>query len=176
MCRIQNEKGITLIVLTIMIIIILIISSVTLYTGKNLIIDSKLQSLVTEMLTIRAQAKIYQEEIESKTWDLSEKTQKQTELYAKKGLLLDSTTNYSSKYEDNKYDGYIFFEISNVALENMGLSGLKTESDPSDYVVAYRPESDTSETPEIEIIYTPGFKHYSQEQKVYTLTDLKEIQ
>ena len=62
----KKQKGITLIALTITIIVMIIIASITIYAGIDLIQQAKLQDLVTNMLLIQAKAKEYVEEVSFK--------------------------------------------------------------------------------------------------------------
>ena len=55
--KVKNNKGITLIALTITIIILLILASITIYSGKESIKKAQLESLKTNMLLIKAKAK-----------------------------------------------------------------------------------------------------------------------
>ena len=60
--KVKNNKGITLIALTITIIILLILASITIYSGKESIKKAQLESLKTNMLLIKAKAKEYVEQ------------------------------------------------------------------------------------------------------------------
>ena len=62
----KNEKGITLIVLAVTIIIMLIIASIAIYSGTESIKNAKLEALKTNMLLIQAKAKEYVEEVSFK--------------------------------------------------------------------------------------------------------------
>ena len=53
----RKNKGITLISLTIMIIILIVLASVTMYYGNSIITETKIQDLVTNMLLIQATLK-----------------------------------------------------------------------------------------------------------------------
>ena len=59
----KKENGITLASLAIIIIILLIIASIGFSSSKNLIKNSNLESLKTNMLLIQAKAKEYVEEV-----------------------------------------------------------------------------------------------------------------
>ena len=58
----KNEKGITLVTLTITIIVLLIIAGISITAGKESIKNAKLQNLRTNRLLIKAKAKEYVEE------------------------------------------------------------------------------------------------------------------
>ena len=58
----KENKGITLVALTITIIVLLIIAGIAIYSGNDIIKNAKLESLKTNMLLIQAKAKDYCEE------------------------------------------------------------------------------------------------------------------
>lgn len=60
--NIKNNKGITLTALTITIIVLLILASITIYSGIESIQKAELESLKTNMLLIKAKAKEYVEQ------------------------------------------------------------------------------------------------------------------
>ena len=66
--KVKNNKGITLIALTITIIILLILASITIYSGKESIKKAQLESLKTNMLLIKAKAKEYVEQASFKNF------------------------------------------------------------------------------------------------------------
>ena len=53
----REQKGITLIAITLTVIVMLIIASITVYYGTDLIQNAKLQDLKTNMLLIQAKTK-----------------------------------------------------------------------------------------------------------------------
>ena len=81
---IKKDSGITLVALVITIIIIMILASISVYEGKQIIAKSKVQTLETNMLTIKAKAKVYAEEIDAKVWTYkdSEKGAKRDEEFS----------------------------------------------------------------------------------------------
>lgn len=69
--KVKNEKGITIIALIITVVVLVIIASISITAGSQLIQEAKTQTIETNMLAIRAKAKSYAEEIEAATWALS---------------------------------------------------------------------------------------------------------
>ena len=67
----KSNKGITMIALIITIVVIFIIAMVGISYGRDLVDKSKVENLVTNMLTLKSKARVIEEEIESKTWNLS---------------------------------------------------------------------------------------------------------
>ena len=116
---IKRNSGITIIALVLTIIIMMIIMSIAVYQGKDIIRKAKLQTLETNMLTIQAKAKTYAEEIDAKVWALeSNKESKRDELFSEKGLEKTATNEY---------------KVTDEGLEIMGLEELKGE----EYTVVY---------------------------------------
>lgn len=60
--NLKNNKGITLIALSITIIVLLILASITIYSGTESIKKAQLENLKTNMLLIKAKAKEYVEQ------------------------------------------------------------------------------------------------------------------
>lgn len=147
---INNNSGITLIVLVITVIVMTIIASIVVYEGKELISKSKAQTIETNMLTIQAKAKAYAEEIESKVWALgSNKESERTSEFSSKGLTRENDT--STEYT-----------VTDTGLENMGLSELKGEV----YVVIFSNNYKT-----IDVEYSQGIKYEGK-----TIKLLSELQ
>ena len=57
----RNNKGITIIVLVITIIVLLILSGISIKTGNNIIKQSSLENIKTNMLLVKIKAKEYVE-------------------------------------------------------------------------------------------------------------------
>lgn len=58
----ETEKGISLVVLVITVIVLLIIAAITVYQGNEIIRSTRLQSLKTDLLLIQAKVQIYSEQ------------------------------------------------------------------------------------------------------------------
>ena len=156
MKKIINNKGITLMALVVTIIVMMIIASIAVYEGKEIVDRSKVQTLQTNMLTIQAKAKAYAEEIEAKVWALSNENNKKEDK-RKMEFALKGFTNPTSN------NGKIEYTINDTALKTMGLD----DSKASDYTVIF-----SSDYSDIDIRYNPGIKY---EKKIYNLlSDLQE--
>ena len=143
----RYNSGITLVALVITIIVMMIIASIAVYEGKELIQQSKIQTIETNMLTIQAKAKAYAEEIDSKVWALSDKESKRENEFEKKGL-----ENVGEKQ----------YKVTNDGIEKMGLSDLKGD----EYIVEF--DSDYKVR---DVIYSKGIKYKGE-----TYNKLSEIQ
>ena len=64
--KINNQKGVTLLILVIMIIVMLIIAGITIYSGTEAIQRAGLENLKTNLLLIEAKTKEYVEEVSFK--------------------------------------------------------------------------------------------------------------
>lgn len=152
--RLKSDKAITLISLVITIIVILIISSISIYAGINIIKRAELESLVTNMLMIKAKAKEY---VEDASFKMGIKSNELTD--EEKNKILSETLKGTQ--QTNK-EG-LFYELSIKDLEDMGLTNIK--SDNCEYIVEYDIENVC-----VEIYYSQGY------EGKYSLTELKGLQ
>lgn len=161
----RKQKGITLIALTITIIVMMIIASITVYYGKDLIKQAKLQDLVTNMLLIQAKAKESVEEVNFQKANIVDETEiekiKQANL---RGTKVSENADVSSKVSDiiGTTDNCYYFTEQDLI--EMGLKELRVE-EYGYFVAVYNIEEIT-----VEIINTNGY------QGNYTLTQLKALQ
>ena len=165
----KNNKGITLIALTITIIVMLIIASITTYVGMDLIKQAKLQDLVTNMLLIQAKAKEYLEEVKFQTANMTDNAQieqvKAEQLKGKKITENDevrTAAENTGKIDTSKISEYYYLEQAN--LEEMGLGELNTD-EYGYFILRY-----DLENMKIEVINTVGYNGN------YTLEQLQQIQ
>ena len=163
----KNEKGITLIVLTVTIIIMLIIASIAIYAGTESIKNAKLEALKTNMLLIQAKAKEYVEEVSFKIGvttgvDASEvenrTNQARTEIYVNEAQLeiVTDTSKIPELTSGNTY------KVGQEALKKMGLEQI--ENTNGEYWVTFDEENCT-----VEVYNTEGY------QGKYSLTDIENI-
>ncbi len=179
MYKIKNkEAGITIIALVVIIIVLLIIAGIAINEGIDILKDSKMQTLQTNMLTIKAKAKEYAEEVEAETWESSgeDKTSKNNEIFQSKYSMkavgsIDSEIESQINKEITEYNAY---ELTAETLGGMGLVTLKEDiEDGQKYIVVY----DENDYNIIDIIYTGGITYGkgSSKQRCYTLSKIQEI-
>lgn len=173
----KNEKGITLVVLTITIIILLILAGITVYTGKDSIQKANLEGLKTNMLLIETKAREY---VENASFDLGidpqnateeMKTNARNELNGEdKGTLVTSDDaivkdllNIGIKQED--IDNGKVYKLTTENLEKMGINEVESNDEEGWYVIVYNIDDTTAE-----IYYTIGY------QGKYSLTDIEQIE
>lgn len=149
----ENQKGITIITLVITVILLIIITSVTVYTGTSVIKQAQLQTISTNMMLIQVKIKTIAEQA---------KFNKDTSNY--KGILVSEVSGNSKidklvndKIIDDVAKSYI---LSKEDLSSMGLEKIDIDDG---YVVNY----ETSE-----IIYVKGFEN--EGNIYYKLSDLKK--
>lgn len=172
----KNESGITLVILTIMIIILCIIAGIAVYEGNDLIKDVKVQSLEMNMYTLKAKSKVFAEDVAARTWQkdntVNEEEKKQIfeDEYKMVKTTIDNEEILNQLNSSIDKSNYSLYEISNDTFDKMGLSDLKPETGSSgSFIVAY----DNTDFNIIDIIYTKGV-HY-KEQVFYTLSSLEKV-
>ena len=143
----KKEKGVTMVVLAITIIVIIILAGVSTYVGTDIIKSAKLQSLSTDMLLIQAKVKTIGEKADFENNNgLLVGTTPSQEVLTKLGLTASDKIKILSK-ED---------------LKNMGLQ--KVEENNS-FVVNYE---------DSEIYYTAGYEDKSG-NVYYRLSEINKI-
>ncbi len=168
----KNNSGITLIVLIITIIVLIIIVSITVFEGKKLIARSRVQTLETNMLTIQAKAKAYAEEIDAKIWTEDNKDSARDREFSAKNIIPTNIepkvlgqVSQEIKGNPSDSDNYVAYEVTGMALVNMGLKDLEDEK----YVVIYS----KSNYKLMDIIYPKGISY--KKSMHYTLSNLQSI-
>lgn len=150
----KNQNGITIVMLVVTIIVLIIITSMTVYIGSDIIKRVNLQSLNTNMLLLQAKTKTLAEEAKFNNDNARLKGIKVSEISNNEKIkkLIDEFI-----IEDqNKY-----YLLSQEDLNSMGLEKMKIEDG---YLVNY--ETD-------EIIYVKGFE--ANKTTYYKLSETKEI-
>jgi type II secretory pathway pseudopilin PulG len=170
--KMKKESGITLVALVITVIILLIIASISVYEGTDAIKNAKIQTIDTNMLTIKAKAKAYGEEIDAAIWALSDedKSRKKDELIKEYGMSATTINNSNiiSQLDSEVSSDYDVYEISQM-LKNIGLNDTQDSSSSSQYLVVYN----SSDYTKMDIVYTTGVTYNGT--KYYTLSALQQI-
>lgn len=150
----KNSKGITLVSLVITIIILMLITSVTVYTGTNVIKQVTLQNVNTDMMLIKAKVKTMEEQA---------KFNKDNSNY--KGTPLIDV--HDNKKIDKLVDEEIVEDITKYYLlskEDLNSMGLEKIDIADGYLVNYESE---------EIIYVRGLK--KDDNTYHKLSDIKDL-
>lgn len=173
---VKEEKGITLIVLVVTIVVLLILASITMNGGNDIIDKSKLEGLKTNMLLIQTKAKEY---VENAKFELGIKPEEATEAMKEKARLELEGENKGTKVnigesianeanrigisQDEIEKGNVFW-LSTSNLEKMGIKNTKSDEKKGYYIIVYNLEESTAE-----IYNTVGYKDR------YSLTDIENI-
>ncbi|MBR0490896.1 MAG: hypothetical protein IJJ82_02480 [Clostridia bacterium] len=184
--NIKDNKGITLILLVVTIIVLLIIAGVTITAGTESIKKAKLETLRTNMLLIKAKGKEYCEEAnfkvgiinESDTDEVkAEKIQKGKDYLKnpgedKKGLVNEASAEdlasvNASLGEDaiNKYA----VKLSTQDLKDIGLNEVANTENTGDFIIVFDIKNNT-----VEVYNTQGYKDNNQTK--YSLTEIEAIE
>lgn len=166
----KENKGITLMTLVITIIVLLILAGISLNEGTSLIKKAKVENIMTNMITIKAKAKVIAEEVNAQVWNLAEsdKLEKKQELYTqeyKMGNSVSLTTEQINALDSQIGNSYECYLIITGTLEKMGLSDIQ---DGDNYVVVYN----LSDYTKLDIVFLSGIQY--EGTMYYTLSKLQE--
>ena len=178
----KSNRGITLLALAITVIVLLIIASITVYEGSNVLKESLLQKNITNMLAIKSKIKGYSEEIDSKTWNEgdSDKENKKSELFNNYNIVKTTVEENYVVFKNTDYDNgtgktqyeYVYYYITNATLDSMKLSNLK-DSDDNRYLVVFA-KDDNGDYISNDIIYI-GDITYEGNSVYHTLSELQDL-
>ena len=191
----SKESGITAIALIITVLVLIIIIAVIGYVGLEAIKDNEIQTIETNMITIKAKAKTYGEDIAAALWEYSEdeNTSKRDEMLAEYGFeeteiadniveqldenvryYLDEETDTEDEEDDDenidedeeKEEVYIAYTIE-AMLENDELIELNDDIDEGQYIVIYN----SADFTKLDVAYTEGVTYNGE--VYYTLSALQ---
>lgn len=164
----KKENGITLVALTITIVVMMILASITVYFGIDLIKEVKLQDLRTNMLLIQAKAKECVEEVsfqKANVTDTATIEQIKTENLKGKKIAeneeVKALAEQTNKIDTTQIDEYYYLDVAD--LEEMGIQDLKPE-DYGWFIIRY-----DIDNIKIEVINTTGY------QGKYTLEEINAL-
>lgn len=163
----RKQNGITLIAITLTIIVMLIIASITVYYGTDLIKNAKLQDLKTNMLLIQAKTKSGVEEVNFQSQNINDGSSleqiKSANLIGQK--LEGSGEPYNQAQQTGKITGDIsqYYYLTDQNLSDIGLD-IKTE-DYGYFILKYDIDNIS-----VEVINTKGYGGN------YTLTDILALE
>ena len=174
----KKNRGITMISLAVMIIILMILATITMYYGEVSIKEAKLQDLKTNMLLIQASLRSDIEKFHFETNNLDENTKnsKKSEYLKGKPLTDSSSAEANDVFEEiertykikecinedypqvkGNFDYYV---LSSTDLEQLGLNDVQSDKENGFYIVAYSMNPMYSNI--VEIINTNGYsENYS---------------
>ena len=161
----MKNKGITLVSLMVTIIILIIIASISINIGSNMIKKAGLEELKTNMLLIQAKAKEYVEEANFKMGKNPDDDKKQTvrnEVYIEKAKLK------VPEIVSSPIDLTDCYELKEETYQNWGLNKIQLESNEH-YLVKFDEQNMT-----VEVYNIPGYK--AADGQKYSLTDIDKIE
>ena len=174
----KNNKGITLIALSITIIILLIIASITIFYGKESIEKANLESLKTNMYLIKAKAKEYCEEANFMlgTGEVPSNPTKFNEYiepaikYLKNGTNEAEDTKRPMLSQAQNVPEYVNYKefVAVIDLDDLKVMGLKDVENPDKYLIGF----DITKN-KVEVYYTDGYE--SNGETKYALSDIEDI-
>ena len=177
----KENKGITMVVLVITIVVLLILAGISIGTGNNIIKSSRLENLKTNMLLIKVKAKEYVENANFKLGtNFESATDKETRITNAKAELKGEEITDSSIFsdginisqeqlEDDKLKNYTYYyKLDTNNLADMGLSKVESDATNGWYIIKY-----DIKNLEIEIYNTVGFENDGS--KYYSLTELQNV-
>ncbi len=164
--KIRKENAITLISLAITVIVILIISSVATYSGKEIIRKGKLEELRTNMLLIQAKAKEYVEDANFRMGLAPDETRKEE---VRRSVYVDGAKLEKVNAQEYGIDNSsVCYKVTKETLNIWGLDKIELK-DNEDYLIAFDDENAT-----VEIYNTKGFVDDNGDTR-NSLTDIEEI-
>lgn len=177
----KNEKGISMIVLVISIVVIMIIAGIGINIGFRMVNNTHEENIKTNMLLIKAKAKLCEEEVAFKTANKNNQTE--IEQIQSQEYIGTKLANVENQPVDEKIDFLIsnnilpnpieeeqefltYYYLSQENLNSMGLSEIK-EKEGEYYFVKYDEEK-------IEVVFTKGYTDLDG-NVYYTLSQLNEL-
>lgn len=157
--NVKQNKGITLIALVITIVVLIIITSISVYYGGGIIKQANLETLKTNMLLIQAKAKEYVEEVNHKLYqNEAEDGEEIYESYGLKKVEGDEISDITGETTGELY------YVTNEALDIMGLSQIKEEQD-NQFILEFNKDNIS-----VNVFSVPGF------QDKHELSELEELE
>lgn len=164
----KEEKGVTLIVLVITIIVLSIIASIGYFNGKEVIQKEKLESLKTNMLLIQAKAK---ECVENATFkmginpDEAKKNEVRNQIYIDEYKLIKVSDKTDLIIPNGITVNENFYYVTNDTLSKLGLDKIEIGNENGEYLIEFNEGEN-----KVEIYNTMGY------EGKYSLIDLQNIE
>lgn len=167
----SNKNGITLISLIVTIIVLIILAGITITEGNSLIKKAKIESIMTNMITIKSKAKVLVEEANSKVWALADERKIEelnrifTEEYKLESTTIDSTQKEELNSEDfENTQNIVCYKLSDEALNIIGFTEVE---ECSDYIIVLNKDN----FDKLEIVFNPGIKY--KNETIFSLSKMQ---
>lgn len=177
----KNDKGITMVALIITIVILLILSGISINAGNNIIEQSELENIKTNMLLIKVKGKEYVENANFKLGtNFESATDKEGRITAAKGELkgeeitdisiFNENINISQEQLSTDNTNYIYYyKLTTQNLADIGLPNVISDEKNGWYIIKY-----DIKNVESEVYNTQGFE--KEESTYYSLNELQNIE
>lgn len=172
----KKNKGITMISLVIIVIILLVLVGISVNTGNNVIKQSQIENLKTNMLLIKVKGKEYVENANfnlgtayDKITDETEKTNRKQK--AKEELKGEDVTDTISSYNigiNETAENVYYYKLDTQNLLDMGITNVKSDEKEGWYIIKY----DVGNS-EVEVYKTKGIE--KENTKYYALNELQNL-
>ena len=171
MLKLRENKGITIITLVVMVTVLLILIRVSFVLTTDFTSQIKKDNYFSEMMTIKAKAKVIAKEIKAEIWNISDENQKQekrNELYEQnynmiKEILTDDLKSHLKSSLSEQTEGFV---ITSATLKKMGITDVSEENN---YIMV----CDTKDYTDLDIIYKPGIQ--AGNKTYYSLSEVQSI-
>ncbi len=160
----RNNKGITIIALTITIVLMLILVVISIEFGTEGIDKARLEDMKTNMLSIKTKAKT-----------INEKVAFGDETEDKLGILIDDISILNSALQSKLNTEKSYYKVDSNVLNKWGLSDIKLNNSEF-YIVDYDfpiDKDDETKGTTCEVYFSEGFEYNGK--IYYSLTELQEI-
>lgn len=176
----EKNKGITMIVLVITIVLLLILAGISIQGGGSIIKRADLENLKTDMLLIKVKGKEYVENANfnlgtsfDKLTDENEKSKRIEMAKSKlKGTEIQNASELSKfgitsdQFEQEKNNLNLYYTLSTSDLEEIGMQDVSSKGQ---YIIKYNIKDMT-----IEIYNTQGFEN--GDKTYYSLSELENLE
>ena len=138
--QIKTQKGITLVALVVTIVVLLIIASITIYNGSDVIKKANLEGMKTNMLLIQAKAKEYVEEATFKMGinpTDEQKNNARNEVYIQNAGLKKASEESGLNIPSSIPQSENLYYVTKDALTKMGLDNIETGGSAGEYLIEF---------------------------------------
>ena len=161
----KNDKGITMLSLVVMLVVLMMLATITMYYGNSAMKEAKLQDLKTNMLLIQAAVKGDLEKYHFETSNLSDSEKISKKSQYLKGIPIENAesdikvkfdalaNNTEIQLKTQISDDYHYLDTN--TLSQLGLKDVQSNDENGYYIVAYSMNPNYSNI--VEVINTKGY-------------------
>lgn len=172
----KSIRGITMIALVVTIILLLILAGISIGTWNNIIEESKLENIKTNMLLIEVKAK---ELVQNANFNLGTSYDSMTDENLKierlqqaklqlKGEMIENINEFNIGVDKATDELEIYYKLSTEDINSMGITNINSDNKNGWYIVKYNIRNI-----EVEIYNTKGFE--TENKVYYSLTDIQNL-